>query len=335
MSFLVFDVGGTHLRSALAQGERLLHGDKRRIASVANGARPAQVWRELVAAIGGFAEARRRDLAAGAPVVVSFPGPVDRSGRILDAPTLVGPQPDLPDFRRDLEVHLGRPVHLLNDLSAAAWHLSLEVEQDRFLVVTVSSGIGSKVFDRRHPLGVLDDQPYGGEIGHVTVDASAGAPLCDCGGRGHLGAIASGRGIERLARREARRDPGAFRRSACAERLQADPDSLSNEIHLVPAARLGDAWSLQVIRRGCRPLAQVLLAVTAACGLEKVLLIGGFALSLGPVYLRLLRQAVEELCDYRLLAGELDGLLTLGHGDAEACLRGAAVYGCRRLGEAA
>ena len=68
---------------------------------------------------------------------------------------------------------------------------------------TVSSGIGSKMFDRKSSQGVIDHLPYAGEIGHIVINDDAHAPVCDCGAKGHLQAIASGRGIERAARREA------------------------------------------------------------------------------------------------------------------------------------
>ena len=136
------------------------------------------------------------------------------------------PDPRCADARRPERAHTRppggparahRPPRLsLNDVSAAAWYLSSRTRARRFLVVTVSSGIGSKLFDRDHPAGVIDDPPYAGEIGHVVVDPGDDAPLCGCGGRGHLGAISSGRGTERLARERA-----AF-------------PTLTNEEHLAP-----------------------------------------------------------------------------------------------------
>jgi predicted NBD/HSP70 family sugar kinase len=193
----------------------------------------------------------------------------------------------------------------------------------RFMVVTVSSGIGSKIFDRCHPKGVLDDVVYAGEIGHLVVDESPSAPECDCGGKGHLGAIASGRGIERRARRLAQSTP-SFVQSACAAQFGATPETLNNEEHLVPAARLGDCWALGVVRQCTEPLARVLLAAVFAAGLERVVVIGGLALSLGEVYRDLLQEAVGKRCDYRMMSGRLGEMIVMG--DKDACLLGAAAY---------
>ena len=116
------------------------------------------------------------------------------------------------------------------------------------MVVTISSGIGSKIFDRKHPSGVIDSPAWAGEIGHVIADESPDAPRCDCGGLGHLGAIASGRGIERAARRCAMGEPDSFARSMCAVLYGATAFTLNNEEHIVPAAMSGDKWCLEVIR---------------------------------------------------------------------------------------
>src|SRR5205823_8314994 len=137
-------------------------------------------------------------------------------------------------------------------------HVSRCLPCRRFMVVTVSSGIGSKIFDAGNARGVIDDLPYAGEIGHAKADESDDAPACDCGGKGHLGAIASGRGILRYAKRVAAIDP-AFLQSMCAGHFGATPGSLTNEDHLVPAAQLGDPWALNVVRHCTAPLARVLL----------------------------------------------------------------------------
>jgi glucokinase len=211
-------------------------------------------------------------------------------------------------------------------MSAAAWYLSTDHQLNRFMAVTVSSGIGSKIFDRYHPDGVLDSTEYSGEIGHMVVDVAADAPTCDCGCAGHLGAISSGRGVERLARKYASRNPVEFEESACARIFGATPTSLANEQHLVPAALLGDRWATDVIQRSIDPLATVLLAVTLAVGLEKVIIIGGFALSLGPLYITLLRQALMTRAAPGPFRLNVNSLVQLGDTLEEACLRGAAQF---------
>ena len=177
------------------------------------------------------------------------------------------------------------------------------------MVVTVSSGIGSKIYDYRHSCGVIDDVSYAGEIGHLKVDESPTAPLCDCGGRGHLGAISSGRAIERHLR------------------LVRKSNEISNEADLVPAARRGETWALNLIRERTKPLARVVLDVVVAAGIEHVIIIGGFAVCLGEVYRRILQGHILEQCDYHVMQGFLANLITIG--DEDACLLGTAAYASR------
>src|SRR5205085_11100289 len=119
----------------------------------------------------------------------------------------------------------------------------------------------------------------------------------------------------------------------CARRFDATVNTLNNEAHLVPAALLGDGWALNVIREGTRPLARALVTTALAVGLEKVVIIGGFALRLGEVYLDILRPLLKSECDYGVIKDYATGLVMLGSPQEEACLEGAAVYA--RLQQAA
>jgi C7-cyclitol 7-kinase len=325
MPALVFDLGGTHLRSAVAgDGGALTQIQKLRIGSFADGLPAAKVWNGILSSIAEFAEENAGEVECEDPLILSFPGPIDSAGRIIQAPTLIGDSNDIPDIRAELARLTRHPVYLLNDLSAAAWYFSKTTITGRFLVVTVSSGIGAKIFDPS--FGPMDDQPFGGEIGHNKVDESPYAPICDCGGRGHLGAIASGRGIERMARAWAAANAESFSQSACAYRYGATPGTLQNEMHLVPALRDGDQWTIDLIRYCTRFLARTLVSTVIAAALESVVLIGGFALEAGEAYIQILREAAAEICDYALLRDSIAGRLKLGCITEEACLAGAAFY---------
>ena len=326
MQALVFDLGGTHLRCGVADASALRHVTKVRIDNFLGGHPPREIARRLVARMKAYEASVRAGLSPVAPIVVSLPGPVAERRRTLDAPTLFGRAPDPPDLAADLRRHSLRDVVVLNDLSAAAWRLSATYGVHRFLVVAISSGIGSKIFDARHPDGVLDDPPHAGEIGHTTVSWAPDAPRCDCGGMGHLGAIASGRGLERLARQRAAIEPAAFGESLCVTRFGARAETLTNEDHLVPAAIAGDRWSLAVVRDGTRPLARTLATVVLAAGVTRVVVTGGFASALGDVYVTLLRELLRDACDYRLMPCPTADLVQLADPGEEVCLEGAAAY---------
>lgn len=328
MAALIFDLGGTHLRCAVSADDGSIRAlERSRVTSFSDGAASEQVWAGIMRTILDFSTRMEAAVNPAAPIVLSFPGPVTRDSRIINAPTVAGPDRAIPDLKNELGAASGREVYILNDLTAAAWFMQEVTPVDRFLIVTVSSGIGSKIFDRRHPDGVISDPVYAGEIGHLKVTEGDTTVRCDCGGYGHLGAIASGRGIERLARRVAAGDSDRFRQSACAQTFGGTPESLTNEGHIVPAARLGDGWAIDIIREAMRPLATTLLAAVLAVGLDQIVIIGGFAISLGATYMDILRGAIADSCDYLPLAARLEGMLLMG--DPDSCLRGTAVYSRR------
>ncbi len=83
--------------------------------------------------------------------------------------------------------------------------------------VTVSTGVGGGVVDKGSRF--LGANGLTAEIGHTLVDTTDAALVCQCKSRGCLEAMASGTGIERIAR--ARLATGGFPGSALAS-LHAD-----------------------------------------------------------------------------------------------------------------
>jgi glucokinase len=321
------DLGGTFLRCAVTSDSGSVTGlVTKRIDRAPQCRNPKTLWNQLFDLIEEFAGATHAGLGPEDPIAFAFPGPVVDHARIVGAPTMVGDHAEMPNVVQILRERTGRPVYLLNDLSAAAWYFLSVERANRFMVVTVSSGIGSKLVDRAHPDRVLDGWAYAGEIGHIVVDANLDAPVCDCGGRGHLGAIASGRGTENLARRMSRLDSAPFDRSLCATSFGATQDRLTNEEHLVPAARGDDAWAWNIICKAQEPLAQVLAAVIVAASLERVLVIGGFAASLGDRYIDSLCHAVQTRLSPGLIDIRIDDVIAFGQSAGEACLRGAGLF---------
>ena len=242
-----------------------------------NGTPADMVSASLVRTIIDYVDRVAGDVAGDAPISISVPGPVEAGGVIHIAAPLFGEErPDL-DLADRVSLRTGRECFVLNDVSAAAWYFSERFDADRFMVVTVSSGLGSKLFDRTRKYGVIDEVDFAGEIGHITIDYSSGALPCDCGGRGHLSAIASGRGVQRYAIQRALTDPASFKASSLYRETRGNPRDLTNEHHIVPAILGGDPWARDVLKHCSYPLAQMLSVVTAAVGLQKIAIIGGFA----------------------------------------------------------
>ena len=129
-----------------------------------------------------------------------------------------------------------------------------------------------------------------------------------------------------MTQARARSDADGFPASSCGAAVGDRWESLSNEVHIVPAALAGDPWVLEVIRQATRPLAHAILGVWLALGLTRVIVIGGFALALGDCYREILEAELARLADYKPLSGCRGSMVQLGRKDEEACLIGAAVY---------
>jgi predicted NBD/HSP70 family sugar kinase len=204
---------------------------------------------------------------------------------------------------------------VINDVTAAGYRYIRDSE-DEFCIVTLSTGVGNKVFLRGRPLtGVAGT---GGEIGHLQVDSSNEAARCDCGGKGHLGAIASGRGTAARARAKAEQAPDAFRSSLLAAEVGMAPATLTPEALASAYGRL-DPWATDVVEPSVRALADVFAAIYLATGVARFVLIGGFAFGLGERF----REAVDTAANARCWDGAGHAIsVTLGQSDGACALIG-------------
>jgi C7-cyclitol 7-kinase len=313
----VIEVGGTALRAARFESESSSLVNRRQGVSpnylVDESAPEALIARLLDDA----AELADEALGGEAPELVSiaYPGPIDGRGFALRSPTLTGPlgaQPyplaQICAARWPLAT-----VTVANDLTAAGYRY-VELGRREFCVLTVGSGIGHKLFFDGRPM--LGKQSRGGEIGHLRLDCSRDALVCDCGGRGHLGAIASGRGTVELARQMARGDPRGFR--ACTLAKSAGTAGGIDSRLLADAFVDGDAWTSAVVRRAASFLGQGLAAIHLIAGTEEFILLGGFARALGEAYRRIVAEAAAAASWD--LGERWDEMIELGVGDDDGLI---------------
>jgi glucokinase len=190
---LTIDLGGTQIRSAIAAGDAL-HG---RVAH------PTPAKDGPAAVVDAIAAAARETLAAvgaaHAPTAVGIaaPGPLSGSkGMVFSPPNLRG-WTNVP-LAALLSERLGLPVTLIKDTNAAAIaenRMGAAKGFSTLIYVTISTGIGGGLILG----GKLYEGPDGtaGEVGHVTIDLNG--PICECGNRGCVEAVASGSAIARRA----------------------------------------------------------------------------------------------------------------------------------------
>lgn len=126
-------------------------------------------------------------------ISVAAPGPVNPyQGIVVEAPNIPG-WVNVP-LQQKLSGRFKVPVVLGNDANLAAlgeWKYGAGKGHHHLIYLTVSTGIGGGVIiDDRLLLGV---HGLAAELGHTTVMIDG--PLCGCGQRGHLEAVASGTAI--------------------------------------------------------------------------------------------------------------------------------------------
>lgn len=212
---------------------------------------------------------------------VSAPGPVDPfSGIVIRAPSI----PDWFEF--PLQHHLGEtfhvPVKIANDANAAAlgeWKYGAAQGVNDFIYLTISTGIGGGIISGGKL--ILGRQGLAGEFGHTTVIPDG--PLCSCGRRGHLEALASGLSIARWT--EAQLEGGA-------ESTLPGGTSLTSK-QIAQAAIAGDSLARRAFERAGTYLGEAISNFINIFNPAMVILGGGVSFS-GELLLAPIRKVLAN-----------------------------------------
>jgi glucokinase len=273
------DVGGTNLRVSLAREDGEIvdrrHRDTDPEGPAAAGIEAlSQMVTELATANG----LRMSDIESCA---VGVPGPTDPDKGILYDP------PHLPGWHnvevaRLLKEATGIPTHLENDAQLAAYgefHRGAGRGSKHVVFVTISTGIGGGI--------VIDGKLYSGaagsagEVGHVMVDPDG--PVCSCGRRGHLEALASGTSMARIARE----------RIAAGEASSLASLEMFTAHEIGEAADEGDELAVSVLTNAGRLLGLTFGGLLNILDPE-VLILGGGVIQIGSILLDPLYAAIKE-----------------------------------------
>ena len=104
MPAIVFDLGGTHFRCALALMPpthphfSFAHKVHRRIPNFLTASSGTKIWDGVLGLITEYVSSVAKMAGSAAPVVIGFPGPVGSDGRIVAAPTIAGKHDSIPDL---------------------------------------------------------------------------------------------------------------------------------------------------------------------------------------------------------------------------------------------
>jgi predicted NBD/HSP70 family sugar kinase len=198
--------------------------------------------------------------------------------------------PLMPDWggfsiRDYLREDYAAPVFVDNDVNLMAlgelWRLQRGLQN--FLVIKIGTGIGCGI--------VVHGEVYrgangsAGDVGHICVDRSG--PLCHCGNRGCVEAMAGAQAISRMAT-EAANDG---RSPLLAERLLAQGALTAEDV--AQASRAGDVAANAIIQRAGNLVGEMLASVVNFFNPSNVFIAGRIA-SMGPLFLASVRQSVYQ-----------------------------------------
>jgi glucokinase len=311
------DLGGTKTELALVNGSGTIL-KKIRLATAAQEG-PDAVTEKISGAVRDLLQDSGRH-AVGLGVGVA--GQIGSSGETIRfAPNLGWHEIPL---QATLQRELGLPVVLLNDVRAATWAewlFGAGRECADLLCLFVGTGIGGGVVSGGRMLAGSSNSS--GELGHMTVDMHG--PLCHCGNRGCLEAIAGGWAIARRARDAVADDPQAGASLLSMANNQAD--NLTAEL-VAQGAHAGDPLAGQIVTETAEALIAGAVGLINAFNPARLILGGGVIEGLPEliqhidqgIRVKALRAASENL---QVLPAEL-------HNDAGVI--GAAALAMRRFG---
>lgn len=303
-SIIALDIGGTQMRAARFQLNSHTPELVRRIPTQS---KEGDCLSRLVALIHSIWPEEGGVAAIG----IAVPGPTDPyAGVIIEAPNIPGWE-NLP-LQQILETEFKTPVALGNDANLAAlgeWKFGAGRGHHHMLYLTVSTGIGGGVIINDQLL--LGHRGLAGELGHIPVDPNG--PMCGCGRRGHLEAIASGTGIARWVREQI--EAGAVSSLPSGQPISAKQVAI--------AASEGDALALTALQRGAFTLGQAIAGFLSTFNSTAVILGGGVSQSLNLMYDSLMEGITQSLMTPHYLENLVIARAALGD---DAGLIGASVY---------
>ncbi|MHB1253967.1 MAG: ROK family transcriptional regulator [Candidatus Humimicrobiaceae bacterium] len=185
-----------------------------------------------------------------------------------------------------MEKEFNLPVCIDDSVRCAAVaekRFGIAKDNDNFIFISIGKGIGLGAF--------IDGKIYrgsmglAGELGHITV--SEDGPLCNCGNKGCLEAIASGPGILKRAREGIKN--GIV--TSISREINNDFENLTVEI-ISKAANEGDKYAYYLINRTGEYIGIAIAAALNLFGSDLVVLWGGI-LECGDIILDAIKRTVK------------------------------------------
>ena len=277
---LGIDMGATHLGMVVTDFSAKVINEIEVPFSISDG--PHICLPRLQAQVKGLLEHSGLDLSQVHAIGIGVPGPVVVEAGSVGAPPIMPGWDGFP-IRTHLESMWGVPVSLGNDAEFGAlgeWAAGAGRGTKNLVYIKVGSGVGAGL--------MLDGEIYrgttgcAGEIGHIAIMESG--PVCTCGNRGCLEAVAGGWAIARQARE-------AVRSGKRTQLSSLEVDSITAR-DVAAAARMGDLVSQQIITEAGTYLG-VAIANLVNLVNPSMVVVGGGVAQLGDLLLEPIRHAVR------------------------------------------
>jgi glucokinase len=280
-TYIAVDMGGTNIRAArFAPNGQLLQRARHPTPKDAGG----EVVLEQIA--GAIREVLPTDDGVKA-IGISAPGPLDPFSGVLYRAANVPSWVNFP-LKDKVESIFELPVAVGNDANLAAmgeWKFGAGRGHNDLLFLTISTGIGGgAIVGGRLLVGA---RGLAAELGHTTITPDG--PVCGCGRRGHLEALASGPAIGRATRR--RLYAGA--KSKIYDLVNGKIEDVTAE-HVGQAAQLGDEFAIAQLAEAGAYIGCAIADFLHFSNPSIVIIGGGVALNVGEFLLGPLRRATQE-----------------------------------------
>jgi glucokinase len=291
--YLGIDVGGTKILAALVKASGAVLA--RRRAESPQNATPEETLLTIIRCADELLEENRVSSSSLAAIGIAIPGVVDPDkGKIIVTPNL-----GLSGLRivPEMEKHYGVPVALGNDANLGTlgekW-LGAAQFSDNVIGIFVGTGIGGGLIqDGKLLRGARESA---GEIGHMVVQL--GGPLCGCGNRGCLEALASRSAVEKNIRAAVKAG-----KKTVLNRLMGKDLSLIKSSMLKKAIEKKDPLVTEVMGRAAEILGYACLTLRHIFDPEIFVLGGGVIEACGDFIL----PAVEKVIAKDALSGARKG----------------------------
>jgi glucokinase-like ROK family protein len=202
---------------------------------------------------------------------IGVPGPVDFARGVLVAPPLMPDWENYPIRNFFKETFPSAFVVVDNDVNIMALgeqRSGNAVNVDHFLVIKIGTGIGCGIMAGRKIHRGSDG--CAGDVGHICVDKQG--PICRCGNRGCLEAMAAGPAIAEKAMQAARDG-----KSELLRKMMEDNGGVLTPEDVNAACREGDEAALEIIRASGQMIGDVLAGLVNFFNPSHIFIGGGIA----------------------------------------------------------